>query len=460
MVGQNVRMLMPAPFYGEHDEYLRRYLRTGERRIIGIGREVVGRRKNGSEFPLELSVSETRVGDRRIFTGIVRDISERRRAEEELRRSEARLSGIIASAMDAIISIDEQQRIVVFNAAAEAMFGLSAETAMGQQIDRLIPERFRHAHGRHVHEFAETGVTNRSMWRPGVLMALRTSGEEFPIEATISQVDSAGQKLFTVILRDITERVRSQEAMRRAKEEAEAASRAKDQFIAVMSHELRTPLNAIVGYTDLILAHVWGDVSLKQKQALERIRDSSKHLISIIEQVLQYARSTSGRQSPQLQRVNIYTLLSGVAGLIEPAVLKKKLAFNLIYPPLDVEVETDPGMLRQIVLNLLSNAIAFTDQGMIEMTSSVQDDDLMIRVCDSGIGIAPEHQKMIFDAFWQVDQSLTRPVAGTGLGLSVVKRLTESLNGEVSLESAEGAGACFTVRIPVTIPAERSLDPA
>jgi PAS domain S-box-containing protein len=446
--GQNVRMLMAEPYHAEYEQYLQPNGKTGARKIIGSGREVMGRRKDGSHFPLDLSISETCIGDRRIFTGIARDVSERKRAEQALRRSEARLAGIIGSAMDAIITVNAEHRIVVFNAAAETMFMTSAADALGRRLDILIPERHRAAYERHVREFSATGVTTTSMWRPGVLLALRANGEEFPIEASISQVETGGEKLLTVILRDITERVRNEEAMLASKEAAVAANRSKDQFLAVMSHELRTPLNAIVGYVDLLFARVWGDLSAEQDHALDRVQHSAHHLLGIIEQVLQYARGDSGKQVPKPTPIMVAAVLRGVCDLIAPAVNEKRIRFEVELPPEDAMMDTDAGILRQIVLNLLSNAMKFTDTGSIRLRATLDDRDLQIVVRDTGVGISPDDQERVFDAFWQANQTLTRNSGGTGLGLSIVHKLAEALGGSVSLESQPGVGTSFTVTLP------------
>jgi len=218
VLGRNVSMLMPDPYRTEHDGYLERYQRTGERRIIGIGREVVARRKDGSTFPIDLSVGEFRTEEDHGYVGILRDITQRRQAEEQIRESSARLSGIIDSAMDAIISIDADQRIVLFNAAAEKMFGCPAAQAIGEPIDRFIPQRFRGAHRSHIDRFGETGVSRRAMGGARPIMGLRTDGSEFPIDASISQAETQGGKVFTVILRDITQRKQQEEQLRRSEE--------------------------------------------------------------------------------------------------------------------------------------------------------------------------------------------------------------------------------------------------
>ncbi|HSJ15379.1 MAG TPA: PAS domain S-box protein [Longimicrobiales bacterium] len=451
MIGRNVSMLMPQPYRAEHDSYLHRYRRTGERRIIGIGREVSGRRKDGSEFPLELAVSETMLPDRRFFTGMIRDISERHRGEEALRRSEARLAGIIASAMDAIITVDASQRILVFNAAAEAIFRCPAGDAIGQPLERFIPPRHRAAHAQHIRDFAQTGVTSRSMWRPGTLMALRADGEEFPIEAAISQVESDGQKLFTVILRDITARLQEEEELRQAKEVAEAASRAKDQFMATMSHELRTPLNAIIGYADLIGAGVAGPITPKQEQAIQRINASSRHLLSLINQVLTFNRHLAAAPELRPEHFRAAPLLAEVAALVEPLALSKGLGFAVHMPDDQLVVQTDPSMLRQIVLNLLGNAVKYTQEGEIVFAAGSDGERLRLAVTDTGRGILAEHLERIWEPFWQADQSLTRQHEGVGLGLSVTRHLVDALEGEVFVASEPGRGSVFTVLLPLRV---------
>lgn len=457
MIGRNVSMLMPEPYHAEHDSYLHRYRRTGERRIIGIGREVSGRCKDGSEFPLELAVSETRLPGRRFFTGMIRDVSGRRQAEEALRRSEARLAGIIGSAMDAIITVDESQRILVFNAAAEAIFRCPASAAIGQQLEHFIPHRFRRSHGQHIRDFSETGVTNRSMWRPGTLLALRADGEEFPIEAAISQVESEGQKLFTVILRDITARKREEEELRQAKDAAEAANRAKDQFMATMSHELRTPLNAIIGYTDLMAARVSGPITAKQELGLQRINASSRHLLDLINQVLTFNRHLAAAPKPQRVDVRVAHLLAETAALLEPLAAEKALGFSVRLPDDGLTMQTDPSMLRQIMLNLADNAVKYTDNGEIVIAAGYDDEQLTLVVRDTGCGIGAQEMERIWEPFWQADQSLTRRREGAGLGLSVTRHLVAALEGDVSVESEPGRGSVFTVVLPLRV---RAIDAA
>jgi two-component system sensor kinase FixL len=218
VLGRNVSMLMPQPYRREHDGYLERYAATHEPRIIGIGREVVAQRKDGSTFPIDLSVGEFETDGERGYVGILRDISQRKAQDERLRESEARLAGIIDSAMDAMISTDASQHIVLFNAAAERMFGCRSDEALGQPIERFIPVRFRDAHATHIRQFGETGITRRAMGQQRPIWGLRTDGTEFPIDASISQTETGSGRVFTVILRDITQKKEQEEQLRRSEE--------------------------------------------------------------------------------------------------------------------------------------------------------------------------------------------------------------------------------------------------
>jgi PAS domain S-box-containing protein len=214
LLGQRIEMLVPERFRAYHPAYRNSFTDAPSARSMGSGRDLYGLRKDGSEFPVEIGLNPLETEQGMMVLGTVVDITERKQAEETLRRSQEQLAGVIGSAMDAIISVDEEQRIVLFNAAAERMFLYPAEDAIGQPLDRFIPERFRSTHKEHIQDFGRTHVTRRAMGALGALYGLRADGEEFPIEASISQIEADGRKLYTVILRDITERKRSEEALK------------------------------------------------------------------------------------------------------------------------------------------------------------------------------------------------------------------------------------------------------
>lgn len=212
-IGQPITRFMPERFRATHTAHIRRFAITGvtSRQMGSLG-AISGLRANGQEFPIEASISQVEIGDERLATVILRDITERKAAEDALIESRRRMEGIVESAMDAMITVDEDQRVVLFNPSAERMFGVLAVDAIGAPIVQFIPQRFREGHAEHIRRFKETGVTNRRMGALGTVSGLRANGEEFPVEASISQVEIGGAKIATVILRDIAERKINEEA--------------------------------------------------------------------------------------------------------------------------------------------------------------------------------------------------------------------------------------------------------
>jgi PAS domain S-box-containing protein len=425
-------------------------------------------RKDGSRFWANVVVTPLHgaSGDLIGFAKVMRDLTAPRQVEDALRRSEARLSGIIESAMDAIITVNEEQRVVVFNAAAETMFGLPAHEAVGKALERFIPERFRRAHSSHVSAFARTGVTSRSMWTPGTLVGLRADGNEFPIEATISQLETAGQRFFTVILRDVTERVRADQRLREALESAQTANRTKAEFLAMMSHELRTPLNAIGGYVQLLEMELRGPLTMEQRTDLARIRRSGQHLLSVINDILNFARVEAGQLEYATTDVALYDVLDETESLIEPQMRAKGIAYEPAAARRTragnaIRVRADADKLGQILLNLLANAAKFTDQGgrvVVECVSA--ESTVEVRVHDTGHGIPADKLEAVFEPFVQLGRSLTRSVDGTGLGLAISRHLARQMGGDLTARSTVGAGSTFTLVLPASEPASGAEDGA
>jgi signal transduction histidine kinase len=236
-------------------------------------------------------------------------------------------------------------------------------------------------------------------------------------------------------------------------ETALVASRAKSDFLAVMSHELRTPLNAIIGYAELLLMGVPAAIPPQTHGHVQRIRTASRHLLEIVEEILTFSRMEAGREAVVPGPADAVGLVRDTIVLIEPMAREKGLEFVTRIPNHAIAMETDAGKVRQILLNLLSNAVKFTEQGRVELTLTERDGGIVLVVEDTGIGISTDNIERVFEPFWQVQQSATRQAGGTGLGLSVARRLARLLGGDLTVESAPGEGARFTVTLPLRAPA-------
>ncbi len=401
------------------------------------------------KFPIPgQDVRETNIG------GIAIDITESKHADEALRESEERLAGIVSSAMDAIITVDEDQRIILFNEAAEQMFICPAAEALGQPINRFIPDRFCGAHTEHVCRCGETGGAGRPTERLGALVALRSDGAEFPIEASISSIEVGGGKLYTVICRDITERKQAEaerEELAReqvARAAAEAANRSKDEFLAIVSHELRSPLNAILGYTRILRSGPADRDVINNVTAI--VERNAKAQLRIIEDLFDSARIITGKLRIEPGPVDLASALEAALDTVRSAAEAKGVTLVADFSPLREQVLGDSTRLQQVVWNLLTNSVKFTPEGgRVELRMESDADNVRITVSDTGKGIEPEFLPFVFDLFRQADSSSVRRYGGLGLGLSLVKHLVELHGGTITAASeGSGRGSTFSVTLP------------
>lgn len=428
------------------------------------------------EFPIhdymysfDISIYPTRHG----LSALAKDITVQEKARHRLRESEARLGNIVNSAMDAIITVDEDHRILLFNKAAEQIFRCSSAEVLGQPLERFIPARFRNKHKADVRKFGETDVTNRAMGRLGTQTALRAQGEEFPIEASISHTEIEGKQVFTVILRDVTERRLMEEALtdererlalrveertadlQRANMELARASRLKDEFLSSMSHELRTPLNAILILSESMEEGVYGNLNAKQVETLHTVIESGQHLLALINDILDLSKIEAGKLEMQWSGVNVEELCAAAIRLIREPAHKKQQQITVTLENHTNVIQADERRLKQVLVNLLSNAVKFTsDKGAIGLTVSDDPAGEMIHftVWDTGIGIDPAHISKLFQPFVQLDSSLSRRYGGTGLGLALVDRLVKAHNGMIAVESKPNEGSRFTFSLPILLP--------
>jgi len=237
-----------------------------------------------------------------------------------------------------------------------------------------------------------------------------------------------------------------------ARTEAERANTIKTDFLAVMSHELRTPLTAIMGYEELLSDGITGPVTEEQRQQLGRINASAHHLLGLIDEILTFARVDVGREKVRLDKISMNTAIAEAAALVEPMATAKSLRFVVVNLFEDQTITTDRTKFKQMLVNLLSNAIKFTDQGEVRLTAAIRGEVAELCVSDTGIGIDPSHLEAIFEPFWQVEQGATRKAGGTGLGLSVTRKLARLLGGDVTVKTGVGKGSTFTLTLPLVSP--------
>jgi PAS domain S-box-containing protein len=400
------------------------------------------------------------------LAGLGWDITERKQAEQALAESRAQLGSTIASAMDAIITVDRDQRIVIFNAAAEKMFRCPASEAIGQPIDRFIPERFRLAHREHIRFFGDTQVTRRSMGQLGAIFGSRADGEEFPIEASISQIEVSGRPLFTVILRDITQRKQVEDERERllasehaARTEAEAANRTKDEFLAMLSHELRTPLTAMLGWLAILRGQRVDDQTFDR--GIEAVERNAKIQAHLIEDLVDVSRIIGGKLSLEVRPIDLSPVIRAAIEVVRPAADAKGVDIEFYEEPFVGPVSGDATRLRQVVWNLLSNAVKFTPRdGSVNVSLQHSQSSAKIVVRDSGAGIPQGFLPHVFERFRQAESSVTRSHRGLGLGLAIVRHLVELHGGTVLAESdGQGKGATFTINLPLAAISASQLEP-
>ena len=401
------------------------------------------------------------------------DISRSKATEQALLANQMRLSSMIETAMDAIITVDSAFNIIVFNPAAEDMFGYRAEDMLGYPLDRLIPITKAPNHQFLMQQFAAEGGSPRRMHgRPGrQVMGFRSDGSTFPIEVSVSYSDNYGQPIYTAMVRDITERRAAEEEMKRfaiqleqrviertrqleeAREQAESANRAKSAFLANMSHEIRTPLNSVLGMAHLALQT---PLEPKQRDYLQKITLSGTHLLGLINDILDFSKIEAGKLEIEQQPFDLYVLLENLSSFVSQKAAEKQLLLKIEQQAcLPRYLRGDALRLQQVLLNLMSNAIKFTEQGSVCLAVSIAEDfeqqvRLLFEVKDTGIGMPESTLLSLFQSFHQADSSISRRYGGTGLGLAISHQLVQLMGGELQVHSEFGHGSTFSFSLVFT----------
>ena len=392
--------------------------------------------------------------DTKLIYATARDVTERKQVEAALRDSEKRTRLILDTAHEAFVSMDPDGMITAWNQQAEVTFGWTRAEVIGRLLaDTIIPQRYREAHQAGLRHFLETGE-GPVLGKRLELVALHRDGHEFPIEITISPLRMNGDYVFNAFVHDISDRKQAEEQLRHAKEEAERTSRFKDQFLSTMSHELRTPLNAVLGFSELLQDERYGSLNERQHRYLSHIQNGGKHLLTLINDILDLSKIEAGRIELFLADVALQQTFDDVLAALRPLSDKKSHTLS-VRGEASLVVRADPTRLKQILTNLVANAVKFTPEGgHIELAARAENGRVRIEVRDNGPGIPLEEQRRIFEAFYRLRNS-GQSAEGTGLGLAITQRLVELQGGQLNVESQPGQGSCFYFTLPAA-PAARA----
>ncbi|QJE00468.1 PAS domain S-box protein [Massilia forsythiae] len=455
IVGKNIRMLIGDEEASEQGGLLRS-LKTGEITHCARSADVTGRHKDGSIVPIRRAVGHARLGGKDLFVCFITDISERRTMEQQLRASERQFRSLIGNipGISYRCLVEEDHKLAFISDAVERVTGYPSADFMGdrplRRFDNLIHVADR---ARTETAYAEALRDDRPYLVEYRLQHADGSTRWLWENGTGVRDDNGELRWMDGVVLDITERRQMEEALREAKEKAEQAASARASFVANMSHEIRTPMNSILGFTDVLLD---GELSDDQRRHLDTVRRAGRSLLRLLNEILDTAKLEKGAVELEQNDYNLLSLIDELTSTLSANAHAKGLQLDVHYDPaLPTALRGDELRLRQVLTNLLDNAVKFTAEGSVTLSAGLQDGQLHFAVRDTGIGIAPERLQAIFEPFTQADASMTRRFGGTGLGTTICKQLVELMKGSIHAESVPGQGTTFHVLLPL-VPARHA----
>ncbi|MEM5473836.1 CHASE domain-containing protein [Hoeflea sp. AS60] len=451
VLGKNVTMLMPPPYHADHDGYMSRFLREGDPKVIGLGRQVSAMRKDGSVFPIDLSVNEMVLDEKRMFVGTIRDTSAAMAAAQALRESNTMKSAILASTEYLIIATDLHGNVVLFNEAAEKALGYSAEEVMGRQTPALwhdpeeVGERAR-VLSAELDSPVEPGfdVFARKVDLFGMdeneWTYIRKNGSRFPVMLTVTALRDESQTItgYLGVVLDITKR--------------KEVERLKSDFVSIVSHELRTPLTSIRGALGLVAGPMAKELPEKANRLVDIAYKNCERLTLLINDILDIDKIESGQMRFEMKPEDLDQIIHQAIEVNQPYAEKLGVILKASEIEQGHKVNVDAARLSQVMANLLSNAAKFSNRdGEVEVSAHCVNDRIRISVKDYGAGIADEFRPQIFGKFSQSDSSSTRVKGGSGLGLHISKQIMERMGGKIGFDTELGKGSTFWVELPTLV---------
>jgi len=451
LIGQRVELLVPTELRERHHEHVAAFVTAPKPRPMVC---VEGQRKDGSRFPIDISLSPLRSESGVFIASLVRDVTEREHVGAELRRNESLFRGLLDSAPDAIVIVDGDARIVLVNGQAEKLFGYGRDELVGNTVEMLLPERVRTRHVLH-----RTGYiaepTARPMGAGLELLARRKDGSEFPVDISLSPHESPDGPLVMSAIRDVTEQKRAAWETERLAAEAARANAAKSEFLSRMSHELRTPLNSILGFSQILELD---ELAPEQRSNVGYIVRAGRHLLSLINEILDMASIEAGRLDLSVEPVSVEHVASEALELVAPLANEREVSMEADPPGHAVYVLADQQRLLQVLINLLGNAVKYSPRGAeVVISWGAEGDRAHIEVRDSGPGIPTDELDRIFAPFERLEADAHSE--GTGLGLALARSLIEAMDGSITVASVVGEGSVFSIELVRALEGDVSAPP-